>query len=213
MSLSFSLPACARTSSLATVKFGDNAREALIKALKAKLDARSYRMKLVQVSSVGMSSTQEGEYVAPDRYHLTAEASMNGRSSGKQEMIVVGQQAYAKTPGGKWQKAQVDPQKLEFMRSRDQMLLENLSKSPDDYVKFSGGVQDGMQAFVYEQTIAADPKILTRGKTTTWVGTADGLPRKVEIVADTDFDGKPLTLTSTTTYYDYNADIKIEAPL
>lgn len=214
LSLFFTFPAYGQTSpSSSASTFGDNAREALIKALKAKLNARSYRIKVDQVATVGkMHNTQEGDYVAPDRLRVISEASMDGRS-GKQEMIVIGQQAYSKNPGGKWQKTHIDPQKLEFARMRDQILIENLSKAEDSFVKFSGGVQDGMQAFVYGQTVAAGPKLVTRGKTTTWVSVADGFPYKVELVAETDFYGEPMSLKSTTTYYDYNADIKIEAPM
>lgn len=210
----FTFPACGQTSpSAKATKLGDNARAALIRALQAKLDAKSYRMKVEQSSNLGMSNTQQADYVAPDRYRVTVEMRMNGRESGKQEMIVAGQQAYSKTAEGKWQKIQVDPQRLEFARARDRMQIENLNKAQDADVKFSGGVEDGMQAFVYEQSLAASPKITTRTKTTTWVGIADGLPRKVEIVADTDFEGSPQSLKLTTTYYDYNADIKIEPPL
>jgi hypothetical protein len=212
LSLSFTSPAYGQVSPSAS-KFGDNAREALIKALTAKLNAKSYRIRVEQVATVGqMHNTQMGDYVAPDRLRVIIEASLDGRSS-KREMIVIGQQAYLKTPEGKWQKTQIDLQKLEFARLRDQILIDNLSKAEDSFVKFSGGVQDGMQAFVYEQTIEVEPKLVTRSKTTWWVRVADGLPHKEEIVADTDFYGKPLNLKSTTTYYDYNADIKIEAPL
>jgi outer membrane lipoprotein-sorting protein len=211
--LSFSFPLCAETASRARLKSADNARDALVKALKAKLDAGSYRMKLVQVSNVGMSSTQEADYVAPDKYRVVAEMSTGNGNSGRQEMIVVGQQAYSKTPEGKWQKTEIDPKKLEFIRLRDQTLIENLSKAQAVEVKFSGGVRDGLQAFVYEQTVASTPKIVTRGKTTIWVSAADGFPRKMELVADTNFHGTLMNLKSTTTYYDYNADIRIEAPL
>lgn len=193
--------------------FRDSAREALIKALTAKLNARSYRMKQVQTTNVGLGNTQQADYVAPDRYHFIAEANTGARNGARQEMILIGQRAYSKTAGGTWQETQVDPQKLEMTRMRDRMVIENLRKAQDADIKFSGGVQDGMQAFVYEQTIRAAPKIVTRSRTTTWVGVADGLPRKLEITADTDFDGRALTLKSTTTYYDYNADIRIEAPL
>lgn len=193
--------------------FGDGAREALIKALTAKLNARSYRIKQVQTTNVGLSITQGVDYVAPDRYHVIAEAGTDARKGARQEMILIGQRAYSKTPAGTWQETQIDLQKLEMTRARDRMLIENLRKAQDADIKFSGGVQDGMQAFVYEQTIAAAPKIVTRSRTTTWVGVADGFPRKVEIAADTDFDGRALSLKSTTTYYDYNADIRIKAPL
>lgn len=214
LTLCFALPACGRTSpSAAATKFGDNARQALIKALQAKLDARSYRMKMEQSSTVGMSNTQQADYVAPDRYRVSVEMRMNGRESGKQEMIVVGQQGYSKTPEGNWRKIQIDPQQLEFARVRDRMQIENLNKAKDADVKFSGGAQDGMQAFVYEQSVTAAPKTVMRSKTTTWVGIADGLPRKVELVADTDFDGSQQSIKVTTTYYDYNAGIKIEAPM
>jgi hypothetical protein len=211
--LSFSFPALDKAGTPATFNSGKNARDALVKALKAKLDAKSYRIKVVQFGEGGRKSTQQADYVAPDRYNVTTEVKMGDWNSGRQEMIVVGQYAYSKTAGGKWQRLKVDPQKLEFARVRDRMLIENLSKAKDINVEFSGGVQDGLQAFVYQQTIAAEPKIVTRSKTTIWVGAASGLPQKMEIVADTNFDGKLLRIKSTTNYYDYNADIRIEAPM
>ena len=194
--LSFTLSACGKSLPSATSQPSGNPREALIKALRARLEAKSYRLNVIQTGTGGMHSTQGGEYIAPDKYHITARMSLGGRDSGPQEMIVIGTDAYMRPAGGEWRRTQIDPKQLELTRTRDQALIENLSKTKDEEVKFLGQENlNGSQTFVYQYSFAGLPEVPGRSQTKTWVGVSDGLPHKVEMDAETAYQGKTVGRT------------------
>jgi hypothetical protein len=188
-------------------------REVLIQALTAKLHAKSYRMKVVQLGAGDMNSVFEIDYVAPDSYHAIAEMSMGGRNTGRQELVMVGKDAYSKAADGTWQRAQIDAQRMGLTRWRDQMLIENLTKAQDNDVELVGREElNGMAMLVVQHSFSGTTAIPAHNQTKTWTGVKDGFPYKIESDVGTTYNGKAVKVKTTTTYSDYNAEIKIVLP-
>jgi len=195
-------------------------REALLAAMTARRDARSYRIKVAQASVIG-NTLIEGDYVAPDRYRSVAEKTIGDRSSGKQEVIVVGRDSYVKTTDGGWRKEELDPKKTEFYsertelyRERDEMLIQNLAKAPDSAITFVGRDElEGRPMFVFQHGFEGAPGLPGSSRTKTWVGVKDGFPYKIELESRVSYNGREFSTKTTTTYSDYNADISIEPPI
>jgi hypothetical protein len=140
------------------------------------------------------------DVVMPDRFHM---------ASDQMEIIVAGSTAYLKLPTGKWQK----------VAGGTDMSFANIKKMQEEFknsqqVKEIGSdTLDGVPTSVYEFTTKlpkgdkAPPGMPDSYQAKIWVSNADALPRKLEGVApDTGY-------TTTVIYYDYNADITIEAPV
>src|SRR5215216_3686117 len=70
----------------------------MTKAIRAQLDAKSYRARM-ESSFGGQNSTRVVEFVAPDRFHMTSDID---------EIIIVGPSTYRRTKNGQWQKFPVD---------------------------------------------------------------------------------------------------------
>jgi hypothetical protein len=60
--------------------------------------------------------------------------------------------------------------------------------------------------------LSGTPAIPAHNQTKTWISVKDGFPYKIESDAGTTYQGKAVTLKTTTTYSEYNADIKIALP-
>ena len=213
--LFFSLVACKIKPSEAAAQFA-NPREALIKALKSKLEARSYRTKVVQdTPGADLSSVTEAEYVKPDKVHATV-TSLN-KPDVKFETILIGQDAYVNS-SGQWSKKLVEPEKLGSMTRQDQTAIDNLTKSADDGVTMVGRESvNGKEMVIFHYVSAVDMPGLqssVKSETKTWIGIADGLPCKTEMKIDATYKGKAMPrMTMTTTVWDYNAEMKIVAPI
>jgi hypothetical protein len=188
-------------------------REALLSAMRARLNAMSYRAKVVQSSTIGIT-IMEVDYVAPDRYRGVGEATLDGRASGKLEAILVGKDGYSRPAGGEWKKEATNPKMMELFARRDEMLIQNLARASDDAVILVGREElDGLPMFVFQHSFGGAPGLPAHSRTKTWVGVNDGLPHKMEMESSITYDGKLFTVKTTTTYHDYNADIKIEPPM
>ena len=193
-------------------------REALLSAMKAKLNARSFRVKVVLSGGgegVGVETVSVGDYVAPDRYRSQVQLSLAGKS-GAGEVIIIGEDAFLKNANGAWEKKQADPEriKLELARLRHDMLVESLSKPGGVIVNSAGrAMLDGLRMLVYRYSFAGPPEAGSRSYVKIWVGTDDGLPHKIEIETRVNQKGLIINFTTTTTYYDYNSEIKIERPI
>lgn len=84
--LCLALSACGKDLPASRLRSGGSPREVLIMALKARMSAKSYHIQSTQTGTGGLQSNIEGEYVAPDRYHVIAQMSLGGRDSGQQEI-------------------------------------------------------------------------------------------------------------------------------
>src|SRR5688500_8777734 len=68
----------------------------LTKAMRAMLDAKSYRAQMATSTSDGTKSMMILEFVAPDRYHLTRESDLNGKGRYKQDTIIIAEDTWMK---------------------------------------------------------------------------------------------------------------------
>jgi outer membrane lipoprotein-sorting protein len=119
------------------------------------------------------------------------------------EMILIGSTAYLKL-GDKWQKAAL-PKGIDLSLADPKKLETEMGTTTD--IKFVGSeVLDGTPTWVYQYTtnIKGPPALKMSSKS--WIGIADNLPRKTEQ------ESKPGQKT-TVTFYDYNANITINAPI
>ncbi len=185
----------------AAVTAGANPREELDRAIKAQLNARSFRMRMVPAPGSGGAArvTIESEYVNPDRSRFRM---------GPMEMVMIGGDIYTKMPGAAWTKSGDASDPDEAARFSNQVLADSLKHLRD--VTFVGtDALEGSPMRVYRY-VFDDPNV---GRTTSkiWIGASDDLPRKVE--SETEVAGEPKKMEVVMTFYDYNADIKIEPPM
>jgi hypothetical protein len=174
-----------------------NPLDAMMKAFKAQLDLKAYRVRMETSGPGTGSQTRIAEYVAPDRFHMKGD---------KDEMIVIGPAAYMKA-GDRWMKSPVDMSNM-IASVRDPKFLDELRKSTD--VSFVGPeVLEGTPALVYTYTMtnAFGTNMTTSSKS--WVRASDGVPLRVE--SESTINGEKHRVVVT--YYDFNADIKIEPPM
>jgi hypothetical protein len=188
-------------------------REDLIKAMKALSTTKSFRSKVVSTGSVGdkggLNSVMEIEFVAPDHYHATMESNLGARGNTKGEMVILGNDTYMKVEGREWEKTQKDTREA-FAQLRN-LNVEALANAD---VKFIGNeTLDGLPMLFYQHTFKNVPSEAAKVTTKTWVGGNDGLPHKIETQTKVDYQGQAYTINATTTYYDYNAEIKIQPPI
>jgi hypothetical protein len=186
----------------------DKPLDVMTKAMRAQLDAKSYRAHVTSTLADGVPSKMLIEYVAPDSFRMTR-AGQGGGTDGDSTMeyVIVRGAMYMKTPDGAWAKSPVDASEM-IKSFRDPKMLDELAKTAD--VKFIGpDTLDGAPMLVYQYTQNNPMGMNLKSTAKTWLSVADGLPRKTE--TEGEFNGqKTKTLI---TISDYNADIKIESPL
>jgi outer membrane lipoprotein-sorting protein len=190
----------------AAVSENDKPLDAMTKAMRAQLDAKSYRARVTSTLGDGTSNAMVIEYVAPDRYRMTNDAQVGGKAY-KQEFVIVGGATYLKAPNSGWVKSPVDASGI-VKAFRDPKMLDELTKTAD--VKFVGpDTIDGAPMLVYQYTQNNPMGMNLKSTSKTWLSVADGLPRKTEM--DGEYQGKKTK--TLVTISDYNADIKIESPV
>lgn len=191
-------------------------REALLIAMRAQLNARSYRMREVQFSTgegAGFSTITMWKYLAPDKYHAAVETPGAGV---KGELILLGGVGFAKAVDGQWQRKQFEPGRieLEVARLRNSQLIDDLTKAREADVKLAGQVElDGSTMLIYQYSYAGPREEVTRYPAEVWVGVRDGLPHRIEVGWGANQKGLQFSFKTTTSYFDYNADVTIEAPM
>jgi hypothetical protein len=210
--LLLAVAACSSLSKIAPMAASADPRADVTKAMRASLAAKSYRSRIVTSSSSGSNQTTTAEIVAPDRMHMTMEMDRAGRGSVKSERIIIGKEAYVRRGDAPWQK---DPMAMGDLLSqfRDPKLIDAIAEKAE--VKYLGtDTLDGAPMLVYQYTIK---DLLGPGKdgvSKIWIGATDRLQH--QLVSETDVDplntGKLIHSKVTGTFYDYNADIKIETP-
>ncbi len=191
----------------AVISENDKPIDVLTRAMRAQLDAKSYRAQVNTTSDEG-SSKMLIEYAAPDRYHMTGETQPSGASqSFKMEYVIAGGATYIKTPNGQWTRSPIDASQM-LKAFRDPKMLDELSKSAD--AKLVGpDTIDGEPMLVYQYTQNNPLGMNLKVNSKTWLSVADGLARKTE--SEGEMRGKKTR--TLITIYDYNTDIKIEAPV
>lgn len=199
------------TTSPSAARAGADARAGLSKAMKAMLAARSYRARVESSTSSGTTSTTLVEFASPDHFHLTREVTVAGRAPRHQETIILGNDTWMKMGETPWQKFPLNLGDL-ITQFRDPKILEQIARSID--VKVIGAeALDGSQTTIYGYTLTDSDNRQSDITARTWVGVADSLPRKTESESDGNLGGRQIHIKGTVTYYDYEADIKIERPL
>lgn len=184
-------------SSATTAPTAGSPADAMVASINAQFAAKSYRARIEPLSE-GKGFMTTVEYVAPDRFRIATPVT---------ESVIVGPNTYVKLPTGQWQKIPGDVNQA-ISQFRDPKMIEELRNSTD--AKFLGTDSiDGMPMNIYQYTVknAFGTNMTTTSKA--WVGVSDNLPRKME--SEADVNGKPSKVRIT--YYDYNADIKIEPPM
>jgi len=186
----------------------DKPLDVMTKAMRAQLDAKSYRAHVTSTLADGVSTKMLIEYVAPDSFRMTrvGQGSSAGGDATMENVVVKGAM-YMKMPDGGWMKSPVDASEM-IKTFRDPKMLDELVKTAE--VKFIGpDTLDGAPMLVYQYTQNNPMGMNLKSTAKTWLSVADGLPRKTE--TEGEFNGqKTKTLI---TISDYNADIKIESPL
>ena len=187
-------------------------RADITKAMRASFEAKSYRSRIVSNSSSGSNRTMTAEFVSPDRMRITTAMDMPGRGTVKSERIIIGKEDYVKMGDGPWQK---NPMGMGDMLSqlRDPKLVDAIAEKAE--VKYLGtDTLNGAPMLIYQYTIK---DLLGPGKdgvTKEWIGATDSLLHQTE--SESNFDplgtGKMIHSKTTVTFYDYDADIKIEPP-
>jgi hypothetical protein len=190
----------------AIISADDKPLDVMTKAMRAQLDAKSYRAHVTSTLDGGTPNKMIIEYVAPDRYRMVNDVQVGGRGV-SQEFIIVGNGSYLKAPNGQWIKSPVDASEI-VKGFRDPKMLDELAKTAD--VKFVGpDTLDGAPMLVYQYTQVNPMGLKMTSTAKTWLSVADGLPRKTE--TEGEFSGKKTK--TLVTISDYNSDIKIESPV
>ncbi len=194
------------SSSAVVISADDKPLDVVLKAMRAQLDAKSYRAHVTSSTSKGTNSTMVVEYVAPDRYRMTRK-SRAGAKSFDMEYVIAGGGMYVKGPNGQWVKSPIDAGEM-IKAFRDPKMIEELTETAD--VKLVGpDMLEGMPMLVYQYTQTNPLGINLKSIAKTWLAVADGLPRQTE--TEGEFEGmKTKTLVRIS---DYNSDIKIESPV
>jgi hypothetical protein len=191
----------------AAISATDNPHDVMMKAVRAQLDARSFRTHVTTSLGDGPANNMVIEYVAPDRYRMVSEPQTGGAAGGKREFVIVGDAAYIKGPNGQWVKSPIGVADI-VKQFRDPKVIEDMAKATD--VKLVGPeTLDGTPTLVYQYTQNSVMGMNMTSSVKTWLAVSDGLPRKTE--AEGEYGGKKTKTLATMS--DYNTDIKIEAPI
>ena len=195
----------AKPAGAAVISAGDKPLDVITKAMRAQMDAKSYRARINQTASNNTESTMLVEYVAPDRYRVVRDAGAGGAGS-ELEHLIVGKDSYMRAGDGPWTKLPVDMGGM-ISSFKDPKTIEELNKGAE--VKFIGpDTLDGAPMLVYQYALDNVGGLAGKTVTKTWVAVSDGLPRKSE--SDGEFQG--IKSNTVFTISDYNTDIKIERP-
>ncbi|MGB8509641.1 MAG: hypothetical protein WCD76_14735 [Pyrinomonadaceae bacterium] len=191
----------------AVISADDKPLDVMLKAMRAQLDAKSYRAHVTSSTDKGNTSTMVIEYAAPDRYRMVNEGQTGGGKGYQMEYVIADNKTFIKTPNGGWVKSPVDAGSI-IKAFRDPKMIDELTKTAD--VKFVGpDTLDGEPMLVYQYTQTNPMGMNLKSISKTWLSVADGLPRKTE--TEGEFNGmKTKTLI---TLSDFNTDIKIESPV
>ncbi len=189
-------------------------RADMVKAMRASLDAKSYRSRIATTGSNGRNINITAEFVAPDRMRIVTEMDMPGQSPNKSERIYIGKQSYARAGDAPWQKDSLDMSDM-LSQMRDPKLIEAVQQKAE--VKYLGTeTLNGAPMLIYQYKIKDVLGTGIDSNSKMWIGATDNLQHQVETesdFADPSNTGKMIHSKTTITFYDYNTDINIEPPM
>ena len=202
------------TNATAPLTASADPRADMVKAMRASLDAKSYRSRIATTAgSDGHNINITAEFVAPDRMRIVTEMDMPGQSPNKSERIYIGKQSYARAGDAPWQKDSLDMSDM-FSQMRDPKLIEAVQKAEVKYVGTES--LNGAPMLIYQYKIKDVLGTGIDSNSKMWIGATDNLQHQVETesdFADPSNTGKMMHSKTTITFYDYNTDIKIEPPM
>lgn len=187
----------------------DNPREAFKKALSASQGVKSYRLR-IEIPSASKVATLI-EYALPDRVRISEKdkvALWIGKNRYNKDYRYWSMSPGAITDESLWTK-QLDEGNPISAAAIPVTTLEKLIKilAKTEGIKFIGQESvEGIPTLVYQHTRRWGNELITMK---TWIGLADGLLRKWEFECDLALSAPSPVIY---TFYDYNADIKIEPP-
>ncbi len=185
---------------------GADGANLIFDAMRAQLASKSFRMTM-NTEDGDKKTTMTIEYVAPDRFHMI-------QASGT-EIILLKEGMYQRsTKDGPWNKLPGEMGSNIVTTILDPKNIEELKNTVSvDQVKFLGPeLLDGKLMWVYQYTTAVKMGDTTlNGTAKVWIGVLDKLPYRSESESDSlvNKGGK----TKTTSVYQYDPNIKIEAPV
>ena len=177
------------------------AMNAIRQAYMKLAEQRTWRMRMTSVSD-NKTTTSNASFVQPDRFHVIADQF---------EQIYVGGAAYMKTDG-KWQRLPLSFGNMIEQYRKDPSLLESSVRGATVVGK---DTLDGRTHTVYRyysSTKIAGGLVSGGAWSKLWVD-GSGLPRRIDSESRGQALGFSSTSTSTVTYYDFGASIRIVAPL
>jgi hypothetical protein len=184
----------------APFKPSSDARKDLGDALHKLSNAFPYRVtETTTISAGGQAAANETtrvvDFAAADRYHV----KLSGGDAGDLELITIGDKSYSKSEG-KWTeepKTQKQNQRVD--------LEKNLADAIKDVTYVGPETVNGVPCFVYNYTIQMTGYT---GNGKTCVRASDGLP----LQSDSEFKYENVESKSHVGY-EYNAALKVEAPM
>lgn len=195
---------------------GGSAQDAIVSSLRTQAAVGSYRG-LVTIVGASTPTTMTMEVVRPDRMRTIVDLGITQR-----EMINIGPDAYMSSPNG-WMKIDAQSAALTTVNP----LLGDQSQI-EEYIDQNKGswanarlvgteTVNGKSTRVYEYTVSVPYTVGDQTTTTDslqklWIGEADNLPYQLQVNSEVNLGGDDVTTTTTFSFYDYNADIKIDVP-
>jgi hypothetical protein len=181
-----------------TSKFGGGAsadpKTAVQNSYQKFMDAKFYHSTIKTKMAQGETET-ELDYNAPDKFWMK-----NKMANMKNEGIYIGDDSYTRFNEGKWTKMPAGPNSISELRNK---MSKDAVEAMKDIEAVGPESVNGKDATVYKF------KSNYMGESTSkmWVSTESGLPLKVE--SEGSYNGTTLQMTIT---YDYDKEVKIEAP-
>jgi hypothetical protein len=177
-------------------------------AERALLNAKAVRVTSTSTLGSGQMITNVVEFQGTDRVHETS-------SQGTEIILIRGQGTWQKQ-NGQWTKSPVDIGGAIFASRDPNQLAQFLALiEPGSVQSLGTQTLNGVpcQVYQYSMTVKGDASTNssdTHSTTKIWIGQADDLPRRSEVVSDSLVNKG--TQIHTTVTYDYNANVNIQPP-
>jgi hypothetical protein len=170
---------------------------AVINAIRAQLDAKSFRLNST-IKSGDQSMDNIVEYEKPDRFHIISK---------NYEVIAIGQKTYT-LENNRWIEVPINLAKI-ISNVTSFTMLQTISNNIYNVQLIGNEILNGKQETVYQfdSQVKLDSAILNL-VTKIWIDQSTGLPDKEEILSD--LQG---VKADTINVIEYDPNIKIEPPI